>query len=173
MAALTDKMKEFIVTRHALYDTPKQIMAMVKEEFGLELSKQQISNYNPKNSIGRRGDMSRKLVALFTATRAKFDETIDEIPIAQRSYRLRRLGQMFDLAYDKGAFVVAAGLLEQAAKEVGETFTNKREHKVSGSVSVTDDLSTEDKRTALVDRMADAANNLRAAAAANGPPTIQ
>jgi len=172
MAVLTDKVKEFIVTRHAMYDTPKQIMAALKEEFGLELSRQQVSNYNPKNSIGRRGDLSRKLIALYTATRAKFDETIDDIPIAQRSYRLRKLGQMFDHAFDKGAFVVAAGLLEQAAKEVGETFTNKREHKVSGTLTVNDELSTDDKRTALVDRMADAANTLRAAAS-NGPPTIQ
>lgn len=172
MPVLTDKVKEFIVTRHALYDTPKQIGAALKEEFGLDLPRQQISNYNPKNSTARNGNLSRRLIAIYEATRARFNETVDDIPISQRSYRLRKLGQMFDAAFDKGAFVVAAGLLEQAAKEVGDTFTNKRE--VRGSVTVVhDDLSTEDKRTALVDRMADAADKLRAAGIANGPPTIQ
>ena len=56
--------------------------------------------------------------------RNRFETEIGSIPIAQRAFRLRRLGQLHDLAFEAGKGPEAAAYLEQAAKEVGDVYTN-------------------------------------------------
>lgn len=125
MAALPDEVKRFAVQQLACYDTPSQVQKAIKEEFGLEVTRQQLQAYDPATVAGVR--MSKKLKDLFAATRKAFLEDVSTIPIAQQSFRLRSLQRLHQRAVEQGNAVVAAQLLEQASKEIGGAFTNRRE----------------------------------------------
>jgi hypothetical protein len=124
MAALDVKVKRYIVQALACFDTPSQVVAAVKEEFGLDVSRQQVATYDPTKVNGRL--LSKDLRALFTETRAKFRAEVEEIPIAQQSFRLRSLSRMHQRAEASGNAPLAAQLLEQAAKEIGGAYTDRR-----------------------------------------------
>lgn len=123
MAALNDDVKVFIITALACFDSPKQVMADVKERFGLTVTYQQLQAYDPKNDAGKR--MSKRFQKIFADTREKFLKDVSDIPIAQQSYRLRVLDRLARRAEDRGNGAMVANLLEQAAKESGGAFTNK------------------------------------------------
>ncbi len=125
MAALKDDVKTFIVQALACYDTPSQVVHAVKQEFGIEVPRAQVALYDPTKTAGR--SLGAKLRDLFTATRKAFLDEAATIPIAQQAYRLRVLQRLQQQAESRGNAALAAQLLEQAAKEVGGAFTNRRE----------------------------------------------
>lgn len=124
MAALDVKVKRYIVMALACFDTPSQAAAAVKEEFGVDVSRQQVSGYDPTKVQGR--DLSKELRTLFDETRAKFIADVEAIPIARQAYRMRSLQRLHQRAEITGNADLAARLLEQAAKEVGGAYTNTR-----------------------------------------------
>ncbi|MDI3341606.1 MAG: DUF2280 domain-containing protein [Sphaerobacter sp.] len=124
MARLSEEVKTFIVQRLACYDTPQQVADAVREEFGLDVDRRQVQTYDPERT-GKKP--SAKWCAIFEATRKKFLEEIDAIPIANKAVRLRRLDRMAREAERRGNYVLTAQLLEQAAKETGGVYTNRRE----------------------------------------------
>lgn len=126
MATLTDDVKRFIVQALACYDTPSQVAAAVSEEFGLKIERMQVALYDPTTVRGK--SLSKKWRDLFEETRKRFLEEASVIPIAQQSYRLRSLNLLHQKAVSRGNAVLASQLLEQAAKEIGGAFTNRREH---------------------------------------------
>ena len=128
MAKLNEAAQRFIVQALACYDTPSQVAEAVKEEFGLEITRQQAASYDPTKAMGK--TLARKWRDLFNETRDRFRKEVAEIPIADQAYRLRQLHRMVQEAMKRKNIVLAASLLEQAAKEQGGMFTNKRE--VSG-----------------------------------------
>src|SRR5690606_36425432 len=71
--------------------------------------------------------MSQKLKDTFEVRRKKFLEEVSDIPGANQAYRLRQLHRMANEAMRRKNIVLAASLMEQAAKEMGGMFTNKRE----------------------------------------------
>lgn len=125
---LTPAQQTAVVQRLAMYDTPQVVADWVKEEFGIELTRQSIQHYDP--TVGEKP--AEKWCAIFVATRKAFLETQADIPISQRSFRLRRLQRMAEAAEKRGAWVVASQIYEQAAKEQGDVYTNRRK------VAVTD-----------------------------------
>lgn len=125
MAKLSEAEKRFIVQALACYDTPTQVVEAVKEEFGTVIERSHVAQYDPSKASGR--DVAKKWRDLFEDTRARFRKEISEIPIAEQSYRLRQLNRMVQEAMRRKNIVLAASLLEQAAKESGGMFTNKRE----------------------------------------------
>lgn len=124
MAALNDEVKRFIVQALACFDTPSQVSEAVKQEFGLEVGRQQCAAYDPTKHVGR--GLSAKWRAVFDDTRKRFREETAEIPIANRAYRLRTLGRMAEKAENMKNMALTAQLLEQAAKEVGDVYVNRR-----------------------------------------------
>lgn len=72
---------------------------------------------------------------MFNETRERFQTEIAEIPIANKAYRLRVLQRMSVTAENMKNLGMTAQLLEQAAKEVGDVYTNKQ--KVEQSVVAT------------------------------------
>ncbi len=124
MAALRDEVKLFIVNALACYDAPTQVSIAVKEEFGLDVSRQQVSLYDPGTYVGR--NLSKKWRDIFTETRAKFRATAEEIPIASKAFRLRGLGRLAQKAESMRNLPLVASLYEQAAKEMGDIFVNRR-----------------------------------------------
>jgi hypothetical protein len=125
MPTLTEDVKRFIVQRLAMYDTPSEVAAAVKDEFAIEVPRQQVHQYNPLGSPNNA--VAKKWVDLFKATRKTFLKDTSTIPVAQRAYRLRKLDEMARDALKSKNRQQAAALMEQAAKECGDAFTNKRE----------------------------------------------
>jgi hypothetical protein len=125
MAALTDGVKAFVVQALACFDTPTQVANAVKEEFGLEITRMQVSTYDPTKFMGR--NLSKKWREIFDATRKAFLNDQASIPIANQNFRLRALDRLYQNAASRGNAALAAQLLEQAAKESGGSFTNRRE----------------------------------------------
>lgn len=124
MAALPDDVKRFVVQALACFDTPTQVADAVKEEFGLSIQRQQVATYDPTKHAGK--NLSKKWRAVFDATREKFKDDVSEIPIAQRSYRLRVLQRIATKAEGMKNMALAIQVLEQAAKEVGDTYVNRQ-----------------------------------------------
>lgn len=126
MAKLDDHVKLYIVQALACFDTPQQVADAVKEEFGIVVTRMQVQGYDPTKTRGR--DLSAKLRAVFEATRKRFLDEVEQVPIASQTYRLRNLQRLHEQAVQRKNLQLAAALLEQAAKEVGGAFTNRREH---------------------------------------------
>lgn len=124
MAALTSEIKTFIVRQLACYDTPSTVADLVKEEFGVVVSRQQVENHDPTKSAGK--TLAKKWVDLFNRYREKFINDTADIPISHKAVRLRRLDRMALKAESMKNMPLAAQLLEQAAKEVGEHYTNRQ-----------------------------------------------
>ena len=123
MAALRDEVKLYIVNALACYDSPTQVSNAVKEEFGLDVSRQQVSLYDPNTYVGR--NLSLKWRTIFEETRAKFRAAAEDIPIASKAFRLRGLGRLAQKAENMRNLPLVASLYEQAAKEMGDIFVNK------------------------------------------------
>jgi hypothetical protein len=124
MSVLTDDQKTFIVQRLACYDSPQVVADAFKEEFGEPIARAKVYNYDPTRSGF---DQAEKWREIFDATRKLFLESATEAGIAHKSVRLRRLEDMCQRAMGMRNFALAAQLMEQAAREVGNAFTNRRE----------------------------------------------
>lgn len=124
MATLNNEVKAFIVQALACFDTPSQVATAVQEEFGIEITRQKCEAHDPTKRAGR--DLAKRWVTLFHDTRKRFREETAEIPIANRAYRLRTLGRMAEKAENMKNMALTAQLLEQAAKEVGDVYVNRR-----------------------------------------------
>lgn len=124
MAALRDEVKLFIVQALACFDTPTQVARAVKEEFGLDVVRQQVAAYDPNCYVGR--NLSLKWRTVFEDTRKKFREDTAAIPIASRAFRLRALARMAQQAEGMRNIALAVQVIEQAAKEVGDVYVNRR-----------------------------------------------
>ncbi|HGY1204165.1 TPA: DUF2280 domain-containing protein [Citrobacter braakii] len=124
MAALKGEVKAFIVQSLACFDTPSQVVEAVKKEFGIMIPRQQVESHDPTKANGK--GLAKKWVEMFNETRERFQTEIAEIPIANKAYRLRVLQRMSVTAENMKNIGMTAQLLEQAAKEVGDVYTNKQ-----------------------------------------------
>jgi len=124
MATLSNDVKAFIVQALACFDTPSQVATAVREEFGLEVTRQQCESHDPTKYAGR--DLAKRWRVLFDDTRRRFREETADIPIANRAHRLRTLGRMAEKAEGMRNLALTAQLLEQAAKEVGDVYVNRQ-----------------------------------------------
>lgn len=125
MATLNNKVKAFIVQGLATYMTPSEVVEAVNQEFdGLKVTRQQVSNYDPGKAAAV--NLSQKWKDLFKKFRDDFNNDIQAIPIANKAYRLNMLDRMARDAEKSKNKPLAASLLEQAAKDVGEVYTNKQ-----------------------------------------------
>lgn len=123
MKRLPDRVKRRIVEHLACYCTTPEVVELIAEEFGLMLTPRHIRAYDPTSL---QCAASTRLRELHAATRARFEQTIAEVPIAHRAFRLRRLHKIHDAAIAAGNLNLAREALEQAAKEVGNMFVNAR-----------------------------------------------
>lgn len=123
MAALKPEVRAFIVQELACFDTPSQIVDSVQKEFKVQVTRQQVASHDPTKVAGK--GLAQKWVDLFNRTRDRFLNEISDIPIANKAYRLRVLQRMSTTAEGMKNLGMTAQLLEQAAKEVGDAYTNR------------------------------------------------
>ncbi|AHD00467.1 DUF2280 domain-containing protein [Leisingera methylohalidivorans] len=122
---LTNEQKTYAVQALACFDSPSTVAKALKEDFGVQITPQAIECYDPNKRAGR--DLAQKWRAIFEETRKAFLEDTSQIGISHRAVRLRTLQRMAEKAETMGNMMLAKDLLEQAAKEVGNAYTNRRE----------------------------------------------
>ncbi|HCJ1550843.1 DUF2280 domain-containing protein [Klebsiella michiganensis] len=130
MAALKPEIKAFIVQSVACFDAPSQVVESVLKEFGIQITRQQVEQNDPTKISGK--GLAQKWVDLFNHTRDRFLNEISDIPIANKAYRLRVLQRMSTTAEGMKNLGMTAQLLEQAAKEVGDAYSNKQKVELTG-----------------------------------------
>lgn len=125
MAKLDENVKAFIVMELATYRSPTEVAGRVGELFGIEITRHQAYDYDPTGAHGHK--VAKKWKVLFGEAREAFKMEVMEISVTYRAYRLREISDMYLRAKRTGNLVLASSLLEQAAKEMGDSFTNRRE----------------------------------------------
>jgi hypothetical protein len=122
MPTLTDEIKTFIVKGLACFDSPSQVAAAVKVQFDVEVTRQHVYAYDPNASQM----MAPRWRELHAATRQAHLRQVSEIGIANRTVRLAMLDRMARHSFTHDCFGAAASYLEQAAKECGGMYENRR-----------------------------------------------
>lgn len=134
MAVLTDEAKITLVQALACYDTPTQAAEVVAQEHRVKIGRDQAIKYDPTKPAGKR--LGKKYRDMFHSTREAFLADTAKIPIAQQAFRLRALQRELERAQSRGNSVLVGQLLEQASKEIGGAFTNRREHSGPGGAPI-------------------------------------
>ncbi|AMS22115.1 hypothetical protein AYK59_18985 [Pseudomonas synxantha] len=134
MAALKDEVKAFIVQALACFDTPSQVCQAVKEQYGIEVSRQLCERYDPTKYSGR--DLGQKWKTFFEECRKRFREETVDIPIANRAFRLRAMNRFVEKAESMKNIGLAMQILEQAAKETGDIYVNRSKKEEAGDEPV-------------------------------------
>ena len=122
MPTLTDEIKEFIVKGLARYESPTQVAEAVKENFDVTVCRQQIYRYDP----GCSQPPAQRWRDLHAATRQAYLREVAEIGIAQKAVRLAMLDSMARRTLALSQYERAAGFMEQAARECGGIYENRR-----------------------------------------------
>jgi hypothetical protein len=122
---LTNEQQAFAVQSLACFDSPKTVADALRKEFGVDITPQTVEAYDPTKRAGAK--LAQKWRLLFEETRKTFLEDTATIAISHRAVRLRALQRMAEKAENQGNMVLAASLMEQAAKEVGDSYTNRRQ----------------------------------------------
>jgi hypothetical protein len=103
--------------------TPAETIALkISEEFEIDLRPFQLYPYDPDRPVGK--DLPEELINLHQEYRAKYRETIGDIPIANQVYRLHELQRMYDKATSEvnPNPNLALKAMEAAAKETGGVY---------------------------------------------------
>ncbi|WP_028004604.1 DUF2280 domain-containing protein [Sinorhizobium meliloti] len=122
---LSEEVKTFLVQSLACFDTPSIVVEAVRKEYGETITRQSVEGYDPTKKAG--SNLAERWKLLFEETRKTFLEDTAAIAISHRAVRLRALQRMADKAETQGNMVLAASLMKQAAEEVGNAYTNRRE----------------------------------------------
>lgn len=131
MARLAEDQKRYIVQCFARFMGPTEIVRSVKETLGVEVTKQQVWHYRPDSA-----DVKPTWRTLFDETRKQFLADTASIGISHLSVRLRRLERIADRAMESKNGPLEAQIMEQAAREVGGAFSNKREISGPGGAAI-------------------------------------
>ena len=115
MPKLNDEIKEFIVKRIACYETPSRIAAAVRINFGVDIYRRQVFEYDPAGSR----PPAQRWIDLHAATRARFLGETASIAVAQKAVRLRMLDRLVQTAEENNCDERLARFLAQAARKCG------------------------------------------------------
>ena len=141
--------QRFIVCHLACFETPTDVARAVKEEFGQNVTKQNVEYYDPTKKASEKG-LSETLEKLFRETREKFLED-ESANLRSLKYRLGLRALMINKVLAKGNFPLVDALLVNAAKDEGGAFTNRRQ--LSGPDGGPIPLSVDDQRRKLAAKM--------------------
>jgi hypothetical protein len=122
MRRLSDAVKRRIVEHLACYYTHAEVVELIAKEFDVTMTSRHVRAYDP-TSFQFAG--SHRWLEYFQVVRKRFANEVGDVAISHRVYRLRRLQQIFDKAWDRGDLVRAQAVLEQAAKEAGDWYVKR------------------------------------------------
>lgn len=127
MARLKKEVQTYIVRSLAQFNTPQETADLVKEEFKIEVTRQQCEAYDPTKRIGK--DLSQSLKKEFEETRKSYLDAPKNIPIANQTVRLEVYQRLINKAKSP---MMALKILKQAAEEMGGKYTNKTDVTTNG-----------------------------------------
>ncbi|MGX5830348.1 DUF2280 domain-containing protein [Mesorhizobium sp. 43Arga] len=125
-AKLPEAAKALVVQRLAAFDSPSDVVEVVKKEFGISVSRQSVEFFDPTKRAGK--NLAPKWRAIFEQAREAFLRETATIGISHRVVRLRALQRMADKAEEMGNSEMVLKILRQAAEEVGGMYTSRREY---------------------------------------------
>jgi hypothetical protein len=160
MKRIPEAVKRRIVEHLACYRTHAEVTDLIREEFGVSLTPRHVRAYDPTCFQFSGGASRQEYHAL---VRKRFETEIGEIPIANRAVRLRRLDAIYEKQVIKGDLGAARDTLRQAAEEVGNVYTNVSKTAGTMLVASASDLTPEERRNMLADRLRAAAEKIPAA----------
>ncbi|MBD9519299.1 DUF2280 domain-containing protein [Ensifer sp. ENS02] len=133
---LTNEQQLFVVQSLACFDSPKTVADALRKEFGVEITPQTVEAYDPTKRAGAK--LAQKWRAIFEATRKSFIDDTSSIGWSHRSTRLRLIQRVGERAEGMGNLTLALQAAEQAAKEMGDAFTNRQklDHTHSGEMTL-------------------------------------
>jgi len=143
---LNHEQKDFIVRSFARFEGCPEVCRSFLDKYGIELPAARAHKYN---CAGPHFVGAKKWRQVFDAERKHFLENVQDIGIANKTVRIKRLEALCALAITRKNVKLAAELMEQAAKEMGEVFTNKREIK-SDVRSLTATMTTDELRNEIL-----------------------
>ncbi|ATO20627.1 hypothetical protein BS636_13565 [Acinetobacter sp. LoGeW2-3] len=124
MARLKKHEKAFIVRSLAQFMEPSQVVEAVKENFKIDVSRQQVECYDPTKVAG--ADLSQEFVDMFYEARKKYiEQPIYNIEGANDIVQLQILSDL--LVSKKGNVVMAIKLIDQMQKIVKGHYEKKIE----------------------------------------------
>lgn len=127
MTELKNDIKTFIVQRLAQFESPQKVADEVNSIFEMQVSRQQVNGLDASKPYFR---ASAKWKSLFFQERQRFLADLEAIPVFHKSYRLSVMQSQVDRLLRNGHHTnvpLLLSILEQAAKETGGMFTNRRE----------------------------------------------
>lgn len=124
-AKLTDEQRAFVVQSLACFDSPTTVAKAVKKEYGVDITAQAVEAYDPTKRAGDK--LGKRWTQLFHATRDAFLKDTSRIGIAHRVVRMRTYQRVAEKAEEMGNLALLLQVNEQAAKEEGGAYTNRRE----------------------------------------------
>jgi hypothetical protein len=119
--AMQTRAVELFAQFYALADVHRAIA----EEFGVDVDKTTLNRYNPETVQGAK-ELNPHLKAYFITAREAFVTDRKSIGISHKNFRMRELMRMYNSTPDNNR-PLKASLLEQAAKEAGDHYSNRRE----------------------------------------------
>ena len=134
-ASLTDAQKRFLVSSLACFETPTEAVKSFEKRFGRKIDRQLVHRYDPTKKAGE-ASLAEKWKALFWAARTSYLEDLEKIGVSHKATRLRTLERLAKKAESKKQYGLVARLLEQAAKEMGNVYTNKHGLQHTGNITV-------------------------------------
>lgn len=146
MAELAEADKERIVVLFGRFKRPAEIVTIMAEEHGVETNVDQVLRYNPQHASFR-ADRD-KWEPIFNAAREAYITDLKQVVVANQSWRLNELHDLYEKAKKTKNFKLAGEFLEQIARECGGSLTNTRELKVEDGRRARE-MDTEDRRSLL------------------------
>lgn len=119
---LSEDARRFIVESLAAFTRVNNLIADVKELFGVDVSRQRLQHYNPTTIAGRK--LRAELIELFHASRFEYLSQIENVGIASQRYRIEMLQRVADKAEERGALALVMKAAEQAAMEMGGRYSS-------------------------------------------------
>lgn len=130
MATLNKKQKLFIVQLLAVFNTPQETVSLVKEEFDIDVSRQQVESYDPTKFAGR--DLSKELKEFFEKTREEYlSQPLNKISGANDIVQLRLLSDL--LWTKKNNVTMTIKIVDQIQKIMKGFYDKKGEQTNKGN----------------------------------------
>lgn len=144
---INHEQKVFIIRSLAHFNSLTETARLFFDEYNIDFPLPAIQRYDPTKVRGH--DLKEEYKNLFFELRSQYMEQEQNIPIAHRFVRLKRLEDEYNNNDDPN---IRLKVLEQASKEVGGLYTNKRDLDVNAEVgllsAVMDELADESRENA-------------------------
>lgn len=109
MAKLEKEHQEFIIECFARYLPPREIISLVKDNFAITLTQQDVYHYNPN----KKNALSKELKQYFLECREEYNKNLQNIGGASKSFRLDQLTELYFEAKKAKNYKLAVDILKQ------------------------------------------------------------